>query len=85
MSHKRKEYIEEPDSLHFALLGIRSRDLSRRKHNLDLVRHKAKQLASDRQSEVLKGYLPIVLRLATVCPFDDVRKEFTKLLQELKV
>ena len=85
MSQERKAYIKEPDSIHFALVGIRSRDLSRRKHNLDLVRNRAKELASDRQSEILKGYLPVVLRLASVCPFEDVRKEFTKLLQELKV
>ncbi len=85
MNLGREEYIKEPDALHFALLGIRSRDLSRRKHNLDLVCHRAKELASDRQCEILKGYLPDILRLASVCPFEDVCKEFTRLLQELKV
>lgn len=85
MSWPDKGFIKEPDSLHFALLGVYSRDLSRRKHNLDLVCHRAKELSSDRQSEVLKGYLPDVLRLANVCPFEDVRVEFTKLLRELKV
>ena len=85
MSQKRPEYIEEQDSIKFNLLGIHSRDFSRRQHSLDLVCHKAKKLASDGEYEVLKGYLPTILRLANVCPFEDVRKSFTKLLLELKV
>ena len=85
MSQGRNKYIEESDSLHFALLGVHSRDFSRRKHNVDLVCHRCNELAGNRESEVLKRYLPIILRLASVCPFEDVRGEFTKLLQDLKV
>jgi hypothetical protein len=85
MNQGRKEYIKERDSLHSAILDVHSRDLPRRKYYLNLVCHRAKELASDRQSDVLKGHLPVVLRLASVCPFEDVRKECAKLLQDLKV
>ncbi|XP_028414580.1 sestrin-1-like [Dendronephthya gigantea] len=84
MSQGQKKYIEGSDSLHFNLLALCSRDLSRRKHILDLVRHRAEELANDRQTEVLKAYLPAILRLSNVCPFEDVRKGLTILLQELK-
>lgn len=85
MNQGRDKYIEEQDSLHFTLLSVHSRDLSRRKHNVDLVCQRCKELAGNRESDVLKRYLPVILRLASVCPFEDVRKEFTKLLQDLKV
>lgn len=85
MSQGRNKYIKEPESLHFALLGVHSRDLSRRKHNVDLACNRCNELAGNRQSEVLKQHLPVILRLASVCPFEDVRRGFTKLLQNLKV
>lgn len=85
MNQEKQKYIEGSDSLNFNLRALRSRDSSRRKHHLDLVCLRAKKLANDRQTEVLKYYLPVILRLSNVCPFEDVRKEFTILLQELKV
>lgn len=85
MYQRTVEYIKEVDPLRLVLPGIRSRDSARRKHNIELVCQRANELARDRKSEILKSHLPVILQLATVCPFEDVRKEFTRLLEELKV
>ena len=80
-----ERYITEPDGIHYALRGLQSRDFQKRRHNLELVCDRTRKLATDGQSELLKAYLPIILRLAHVCPFEDVRSKCTELLKELKV
>ena len=77
-----EEYITQPDGFMFAVQGIQSRDFQRRKHHLDLAREKALNV---NDSELLKQYLPVLLRLAYVCPFDDVRAKCRELIDELKV
>lgn len=81
---EHEEYITEPDGLSYALLGLRSKDCQRRRHNSMLVCKRAIELATDGKSELLKSHLPVILRLAHVCPFQDVRDKCSELLKELK-
>lgn len=54
-------------------------------HIGEVVRSWAEDATGVNEQEMLQQHLRIVLRMATNCPFDDVRARFGQLLHELSV